>query len=210
MVNVQWKSGSKDNCSNYRPLTLLPIPSKITDSVICDNIVPHLGKVLHKNQWGYKKGLSTESLLIYLSETWKLNIDSGKVVRVIFIDFRKAFVSVSYEVLSYKLQACGFYGNLLQWLTENRQQFVDLNGVKSKLQYLSYVVPQGSHLGLRLFSIYVNDLADNVSTGELHLYADDTTAFVSSDMIDQVSQLLNVVLADFCSWCELNRLTIHP
>ena len=44
LVNVQWKSGSKDDCSNYRPLTLLPIPSKITDSIICGNIVPLLGK----------------------------------------------------------------------------------------------------------------------------------------------------------------------
>ena len=105
---------------------------------------------------------------------------------VIFIDFRKAFDSVNHEVVSYELQACGFYGNLLQWLTsylENSQQFVDLNGVK----YLSYGVPQGSHLGPRLFSIYVNDFADNVSTGELHLYADDTTAFVTGDTIDQVS-----------------------
>ena len=132
---------------------------------------------------------------------------------VIFIDFRKAFDSVNHEVLSYKLQACDFYGNLLQWLNsylENSEQFVDLNGVKSKLQYLSYGVPQGSHLGPCLFSIYVNDFADNVSTGELHLYADDTTAFVTGDTIDQVSQLLNVLLAHFCSWCELNRLTIHP
>ena len=121
---------------------------------------------------------------------------------VIFIDFRKAFDSVNHEVLSYKLQACGFYGNLLQWLNSYLEN--------SELQYLSYGVPQGSHLGPCLFSIYVNDFADNVSTGELHLYADDTTAFVTGDTIDQVPQLLNVLLAHFCSWCELNRLTIHP
>ena len=111
-LNVQWKSGSKDDCSNYRPITLLPIPSKITDSVICGNIVPHLGKYFTRARVGFKKGLSTESLLIYLSETWKLNIDNEKVVGVIFIDVRKAFDSVNHEVLSYKLQACGFYGNL--------------------------------------------------------------------------------------------------
>ena len=121
---------------------------------------------------------------------------------VIFIDFRKAFDSVNHEVLSYKLQACGFYENLLQWLNSYLEN--------SELQYLSYGLPQGSHLGPCLFSIYVNDFADNVSTGELHLYADDTTAFVTGDTIDHVPQLLNVLLAHFCSWCELNRLTIHP
>ena len=48
---------------------------------------------------------------------------------VIFIDFRKAFDSVNHEVLRQKLQACGFYGNLLQWLTsylENGQEFVEI------------------------------------------------------------------------------------
>lgn len=51
------------------------------------------------------------------------------------IDFRKAFDSVNHEVLRYKLQTCGFYGNILGWLTiylGNRQQFVELNGVKEK------------------------------------------------------------------------------
>ena len=93
-------------------------------------------------------------------------------------------------------------GTFLQWLTsylENSQQFVDLNGVKSKLQYVSYGVPQGSICGHVCFSIYVNDFADNVSTGELHFYADDTTAFLTGDTIDQVSQLLNVLVADICS-----------
>ena len=55
LVNVQWKSGSKDDCSNYRPLTLLPIPSKITDSVICGNIVPHLGKYFTRTSGDIRK-----------------------------------------------------------------------------------------------------------------------------------------------------------
>ena len=49
--------------------------SKITESVICDNIDNDLSNVLQKNQWGYRKGVSTESLLLYLTETWKINID---------------------------------------------------------------------------------------------------------------------------------------
>lgn len=95
-VKFLWKSGSKTIALNYRPLTLLSILSKITESVICNNIDSHLGKVLHKNQWGYKKGLFTESPLVYLSETWKLFIDNEKVVGV--IDFRKAFDSVNHGV----------------------------------------------------------------------------------------------------------------
>lgn len=106
------------------------MPSKITESVICDNIDNDFSNVLQKNQWGYRKGVSTESLLLYLTETWKINIDHGNVVGVIFTDFRKAFESVYHEVLFYKMQACGFYGNVLQWLVsypKNRKQFVEPN-----------------------------------------------------------------------------------
>ena len=54
LVNVQWKSGSKDDYSNYRPITLLPVPSKITDSVICGNIVPYLGKYFKRTSGGIR------------------------------------------------------------------------------------------------------------------------------------------------------------
>ena len=86
---------------------------------------------------------------------------------------------------------------------------MELNRVKSNLQYLLYGVTQGFLLGPSLFSIYLKYFADNVSTVELHLNADDSTAFVVGDTIDQVSQLLNTLRSKICSWYELDRLTIH-
>ena len=186
--------------------------SNITESVICDNIDNDLSNVLQKNQWGYRKGVSTESLLLYLTETWKINIDNGNVVGVIFTDFREAFESVYHEVLFYKMQACGFYGNVLQWLVsylKNRKQFVEPNGAKSQIYFVSHGVQQGSLLGPRLFSIYHNDFAESLSNGELHLYADDTTAFATGDSVDQVIQLFNVLPKEIIQWCRVNRLTIH-
>lgn len=64
-VKVLWKSGNKEDCSNYRPITLSSIPSKITESVICDNIENHLSNVPQRNQWGYRKeGLYRVSFVI--------------------------------------------------------------------------------------------------------------------------------------------------
>ena len=90
-VKVLNKGSSKEDCGNYRPLTLLSIPNKVTESIICDSIDPLLNVVLHKNQWGYRKRLSSESLLLYLVESWKQSLDR-------FIDFRKAFDSVSHDI----------------------------------------------------------------------------------------------------------------
>ena len=90
-VKVLWKSASKEDCSNYWPITLLSIPSKITKSVICDNIERHLRQVLERNQWGCRKGVSTEALL-YLK--WNLENSFGPRESYWYYlsDFRKAFV----------------------------------------------------------------------------------------------------------------------
>ena len=195
------------------PLHMLNIPSKITESVVCETLDKHLENVIQENQWGYRKGLSTESLLLYLTETWKANIDKGKVVGVIFIDFRKAFDCVDHEILGFKMQGCGISGNLLVWLKaylNKTKQYLEINGKKSKLLIVEYGVPQGSLFGPRFFSIYVNDLASSITTSELHLYADDTTAYVIGNSVEDVTELLNVLFGEITDWCSQNRMTLHP
>ena len=91
---------------------MLSIPSKTTEGVICETLDKHLEKTIQKNQWGFRKGLSTESLLLYLTETWKYYIEKGKVIGAIFIDFKKAFDSVDHKALENKLRACGIESNM--------------------------------------------------------------------------------------------------
>ena len=156
-VKTIFKKGKKDLCDNYRPLTMLSIPSKITEGVFCETLDKHLEKTIQKNQWGFRKGLSTESLLLYLTETWKHYIEKGKVIGAIFIDFKKAFDSVDHKVLENKLRACGIEGNMLKFLKSylsKHSQFVEVNGKRSKLLIIECGVPQGSLLGPRLYSIF--------------------------------------------------------
>ena len=70
---------------------MLNLNSKILESIVCDSIDKHLSStgILHLNQWEFRKGISTESLLLYLTETWKKAIDSGYKIGVIFVDFKK-------------------------------------------------------------------------------------------------------------------------
>lgn len=85
---------------------------------------------------------------------------------VLFVDFRKAFDSVNHSILLEKLKATVISGLLFSWLANylsNRNQFVQISGKKSALQPVKYGVPQGSILGPRLFSIYVNDLPESIS-----------------------------------------------
>ena len=70
-------------------------------------------------------------------------------------------------------------------------------------------MPQGSLLGPRFFSYYVNNLPDEVTEGELAMYADDTTLSVVGDNVEVVSDKLNKALTSINLWYKNNKLTIH-
>ena len=81
----------------------------------------------------------------------------------------------------------GISGNchsLLANYLADRYQYVDNDGSISNHSFVQYGIPQGSLLGPRLFSIYVNDMPDASIFGEIHLYADDATVFVTSKTVD--------------------------
>ena len=109
-VPLMWKSAnvssvykSKDETDklNYRPISLLCVPGKIMESCVATTITSHVSKhdLGNYNQWGYKKGHSTEHLLIRMTEDWRQSLDNNLVVGVVFVDFRKAFDTVSHSLL---------------------------------------------------------------------------------------------------------------
>lgn len=131
-----------------------------------------------------------------------------------FVDFRKAFDSVSHDILLMKLKRdFGITGTLLH-LTKSylngRQQFTVVNGVKSELLPVSCGIPQGSVLGPTLFTLFTNDLPSSVSSGSLYMYADDTTVYCIGETADITISQLNKALQEVHAWCLNNRLTPHP
>ena len=91
--------------------------------------------------------------------------------------------------MALKLQASGISGNMynlvMNYLSE-RKQFVEIEGQRSNEAEVKFGVPQGSVLGPRLFSIYVNDLPVVPSCGKIKMFADDTTLNCIGDSIDDV------------------------
>ena len=150
------KKGEKSNVENYRPISLWSIPSKLLEGQVCHLIDEHLEEsgIAHKNQWCFRKGRSTEGLLLHLTETWKEATDNGYYVGVIFVDFKKAFDCVNRDILKRKLQVVGICGDLYQWLCDylnDKKQFANVNSKHSSVKTIVFGVPQGSLLGPRLF-----------------------------------------------------------
>ena len=133
-------------------------------------------------QWGFRRGYSTESLLLHLTDSWVRALDKGHKVGVLFIDFRKAFDCVDHIILTEKLKAVGLSGDVWKWImiiSPTVCKGLSVNKSRSDRNPIRAGVPQGSLLGPRLFASYVIDLPhDSITSGEVYMYADDTTIYV--------------------------------
>ena len=147
-----------------------------------------------------------------MTEKWKLVMDRGLIVGAIFIDFQKAFDTVSHEILSLKLKAVDICGPLHQWLMSyllDRYQYTEGNNQRSMSLPIKFGVPQGSLLGPRLYTIYTNDLPDQVEDGSIVMYADDTTIYSIGQNVEQFILSLNGLMTQTSKWNSLKKLTIH-
>ena len=109
--------------------------------------------------WAFEKKTSTEDLLLHMIEKWHLALDDGKSIDVLFINYQKAFDSVS--LFYNKLSACGISCLLYEYIRSylrNRSQYTVLNRVKSEEKSVWFGAPQGSILGPNLFSVFVNGM----------------------------------------------------
>ena len=213
-VKIAFKKGDTTQRRNYRPLTMLCLPSKILEGQICKQTDDHIetNNLSTNCQWGTTKGILRKTLLPKMIEDWKIAINHGKVVGVIFLDFHKAFTAVSHPVLMEKIEKTGIRGTLCNWILDyltNRYQYTDVNGLKSRIRIVEFGVPQGALFGSRLFRIYVNDLLESVDEGVIYLFAVDATVYYIGSNIENILDGLNRIVEDLNQWSVKNKLCIN-
>lgn len=116
-VVVLHKGNSKSDVNNYRPISLLPLPAKIMESLIHKRIYCYLeeNEILSKSQWGFRKNRSTIEAAAGLIETILTATNNKKQVGVLFVDLKKAFDSLSHNILLRKLYNMGIKHLVLDW-----------------------------------------------------------------------------------------------
>ena len=112
------KSDDKLQVENYRPISVLPVLSKVVERVVHSQLNAHLHQLdfLYQHQYGFRHGHSTEQAITQLNNWVLESMDEGKVTGLLFIDISKAFHSLNHKVLLRKLEHLGLSERSLKGL----------------------------------------------------------------------------------------------
>ena len=174
------KRENKADVTHYRPISLLPILSKIQEKCVLKRLLPHISEALFPMQHGFIKGLSCTTQLLQVFHEIGHNLDKGLETDIIYLDFPKAFDSVCHQKFLSKLLYFGIDGTLLKWFESYlsaRKQRVVINGSYSSRSEVKSGVIQGSILGPVLFLMFVNDMPEVLRSSNLAMFADDSKCF---------------------------------
>ena len=207
------RKGSKQDPSNYRPISLTCVTGKILESFVREAILEFVCATdqLSEQQHGFLPGKSCTTNLIEAFDEWTLHLENKRPVDVIYVDFRKAFDTVPHERLLIKLKSLGVSERLLRWIRDflnNRSMRVVVNGEESHSIEVKSGIPQGSVLGPTLFVLYVNDLPKECHS-PCGMLADDLKVYRAVSTLADNHALQNS-LNNVCSWCATWLLGPNP
>lgn len=208
------KGGAKLNIANYRPISLLPIFSKIIERLMLVRLNKFLekNKTIFEHQYGFQKKKSTTLAILDLVNNIIQSFEEKLYTSVVFLDFAKAFDTVNLDILLDKLSFYGIRGVAHNWFKSfltNRKQCVSINGNISSTLTVTTGVPQGSVLGPLLFLLYINDIPNSAKPLDFFLFADDTSLRYSSSSIEDLETTLNNELNNINEWLLSNKLSLN-
>ena len=188
-ITPLFKKGDVSMLSNYRPISLLPTISKIFERILYNQLYDYFNSnnLLAEEQYGFRTNHSTEYAAVKLVDNVSKEMELGNTPTALYIDLSKAFDTLSFDILLYKLNYYGIKDNafkLLKNYLTNRRQYVVYNSQNSETLDISTGVPQGSILGPLFFSICINDLITVSNKLKFIMYADDTTIYFNLEDFD--------------------------
>src|SRR6201990_502230 len=177
------KKGDPFQPSNYRPISLTSVLSKVFESILNRKIWKHLNSsnLISDRQYGFRKERSTGDLLSLLSDSWSSALRGFGESFAVALDISKAIDRVWHKALISKLPSFEIYPSLCELLSDflsGRSIAAVVDGNRSSFKSINSGVPQGSVLSPTLFLLFINDLLSVISS-PIYSYDDDSTLHYS-------------------------------
>ena len=214
------KSGGYNECTNFRPISLLAVISKIFEKVMYSQTYQFLQetKQLYQSQYGFRRRHSCENAIQELLSSVLKGRENNKYTAAIFLDLSKAFDTLEHSILIKKLELYGICGLASDWYISylnGRNMSVKCSAGEYGIREISsnypleYGIPQGSCLGPLLFLIYCNNLPINLTLCSSILFADNTTLYKSHENLIYLKWCLQEELSILLDWFHANKFTLN-
>ena len=210
------KPGVSTDMNNYRPISILPIISKVYEKVVHRQLYSYLchKKILFHSQFGFQARVSRVHAIINYIQYLYDAIDQGHVVLSLFLDFREAFDSVEHNILLSNLQYYGLRGDAMEWFRSylsNRSQYTIVGGETSEVLNTTHGISQESVLGPLLFLLCINDLPNTRELFKYIIYADHSILSVAfpPNEIEYYDGVINSELNNIDLWLSANRILLN-
>ena len=214
IIKPIFKSGDTSQVNNYRPISILPVMSKVLEKLIYCRLTNHLNQnnIIHENQFGFQKEKSTYMPILLLQDFITEAFEKGEYALGLYLDIKKAFDTVNLDLLLKKLHKYGVRHTSFQMMSSyltGRTQSVKINNVNSTTRNVTMGVPQGSILGPILFLVYINDLPKLSPQMTCLSFADDTAILFKGSDVDDLQLTVDALLLDISAWFNANFLSLN-
>ena len=202
-----YKKLDPNDKASYKPVSVLPLLSKVFEKIICDQFYEYLENFLNEFMCGFRKAHSTQHALFKLIQKWQAELDSGGYVGTILMAFSKAYDCSSHDLLIAKLEAYGLDVGSLNFLLDYLSLRKHRTKVGSSYSIWSEIcrgIPQGSILGPLLFNIFINEKS------EICNFTDDNTIYSCGKDLRKIKEDFLCTVKNVLKWLRSNSLKANP